>query len=155
VPSAFVRMEALPLTPNGKVDRRNLPPPEGERQSTAAYVAPQKELEKTIAGIWQELLQVERVGVDDSFFDLGGHSLLLVQAHGRLSEVVDKELSVTDMFRFPTIHTLSQYLGQDLEEGNQSTGQDSLDRARVRREAMLRRRQRRQNLHKEISDEAL
>jgi amino acid adenylation domain-containing protein len=144
VPAAFVQLEALPLTPNGKIDRRSLPAPEWEGQSEAVYVAPEKGLERTIAGIWCELLQVDRVGIDDSFFDLGGHSLLILQAHHRLSEVTDSELSITDMFRFPTIRALTQYLSQDGGDGDQITSQDSVDRAKARRGAMLRR-QRRQS----------
>jgi len=98
VPEVFMFLDAMPLTPNGKMDRCALPAPQGKRRSERAYVSPQNELEKIIAGIWQELLQVEKVGIHDNFFDLGGHSLLIVQAHSRLREVVDRELSITDMF---------------------------------------------------------
>ena len=146
VPAAFVQLEALPLTPNGKVDRRSLPAPERGRQAEDAYVAPQDELQDTIADIWCELLQIDKVGIDDSFFDLGGHSLLIMQAHHRLSELTDSELSITDMFRFPTIRALTQYLSQDESDGDQITSQDSVDRAKVRRGAMLRRQQRRQRV---------
>ena len=78
VPGAFVRLEAMPLTPNGKVDRKALPAPDAEALVTQAYEAPQGPVEEVLAGIWQELLGVERVGRHDSFFDLGGHSLLIV-----------------------------------------------------------------------------
>ena len=151
VPAAFVLLEALPLTPNGKVDRKALPAPEWERQSERAYVPPQKELEKTIADIWQQLLQLEKIGIDDSFFELGGHSLLIVQAHRRLSDVTDRELSITDMFRYPTIRTLSEYLSQDSEDDSQITTQESVDRAKTRREAMARRRQQRQRKRRETT----
>jgi amino acid adenylation domain-containing protein len=143
VPAAFIQLEAMPLTPNGKVDRRSLPAPERGRQAEEAYVAPQDELQDTIAAIWRELLQVDKVGIDDSFFDLGGHSLLILQAHHRLSEVTDSELSITDMFRFPTIRALTQYLSQEGDDGDQTTSQDSTDRAKARRGAMLRRQRRR------------
>ncbi len=141
VPAAFVQMEALPLTPNGKVDRKNLPAPKWHDQSEEAYSAPKDELEKAIAGIWQELLRVERVGVDDSFFDLGGHSLLIIQAHRRLHEVIDRELAIIDLFRYPTIRSLVQHLRQDAGESDQATSQTGVDRAKARREAMMRRRQ--------------
>ncbi len=141
VPAAFVRLEALPLTPNGKVSRQSLPAPRWEGQPEEAYSAPKDGLERAIAGIWQELLQVERVGVDDSFFDLGGHSLLIIQAHRRLSEVTDRELNITDMFRFPTIRALARYLSQDRGGGDQTTSQQGVDRGMARREAMMRRRQ--------------
>ena len=140
VPAAFVPLETLPLTSNGKVDRRALPAPESERQSEEAYVAPQNELEKIIAGIWQELLNVEKIGVHDNFFDLGGHSLLIVQVHSRLHEVVDKELSITDMFRYPTIEKLTKYL---IQEQNEELSLEKIhDRARKQKKALNRQRQR-------------
>jgi acyl-CoA synthetase (AMP-forming)/AMP-acid ligase II len=116
LPAGYVELEALPLTPNGKVDRRALPAPEYKRQTDVDYIAPQNELHKTIASIWKELLRVEKVGIRDNFFELGGHSLLLVQAYHRLSDIVNRELSVTDMFRFPTIEKLSTYLLQEKSE---------------------------------------
>jgi amino acid adenylation domain-containing protein len=116
LPAGYVELEALPLTPNGKVDRRALPAPEYKRQTDVDYIAPQNELHKTIASIWKELLRVEKVGIRDNFFDLGGNSLLLVQAYHRLSDIVNRELSVTDMFRFPTIEKLSTYLLQEKSE---------------------------------------
>lgn len=144
VPSAFVLLEALPLSPNGKVDRRQLPAPEIERQSVKAYIAPQRTLEKTIAGIWREILQVEKVGLDDSFFDLGGHSLLILRAHSRLIEAVGKQLSITDMFKYPTIRELTRFLGQDSPRGDQVAPQKSAHAANPRRDALQHQRERRQ-----------
>lgn len=132
VPAVFVLLDAIPLTPNGKVDRRALPTPEGERQTEETYIAPRNELEKIIASIWQELLQVEKVGINDNFFDLGGHSLLIVQAHRRLHEFIDKELSITDMFRYPSIEKLSRFLTQEQSEG--PSFKKIYDRARKHRE---------------------
>lgn len=113
IPHHFVQLDALPLTPNGKVDRRALPPPPEERQAEEAYVAPRNEVEKMIAHIWQELLHVRTVGVHDSFFDLGGHSLLLVKMLGRLQESSAGELSIVDFFRYPTVETLAKFLTQE------------------------------------------
>lgn len=141
VPAAFVQLEALPLTPNGKVDRKNLPAPQWDGQSERAYSAPRDELEKAIARIWQEILHVEKVGVDDSFFDLGGHSLLIIQSYRRLSEITSRHLTITDMFRFPTVRSLARYLSQDSAGGEQGASQDGVDRGKGRREAMMRRRQ--------------
>ena len=87
VPSAFVMLESLPLTPNGKLDRRALPAPELGAYVSRQYEAPQGEVEEILAGIWQELLRVERVGRQDNFFELGGHSLLIVQMMERLRRV--------------------------------------------------------------------
>ncbi|MGC2781004.1 MAG: AMP-binding protein, partial [Bradyrhizobium sp.] len=84
VPSAIVRVDALPLTPNGKVDRRALPAPDDQAFSHRAYVPPQGGMEQTLAGLWSELLGIDRVGRNDHFFELGGHSLLVVRLLDRL-----------------------------------------------------------------------
>jgi acyl carrier protein len=111
IPSAFVMLDALPLTPNGKVDRRALPAPEGLRpELAAAYAAPQSEVERSIAKVWQAVLRLEKVGVNDNFFDLGGHSLLMVQVHSKLRALFNQEISVVELFEYPTIHSLAQHL---------------------------------------------
>ncbi|MBD2298129.1 non-ribosomal peptide synthetase [Nostoc sp. FACHB-190] len=113
IPVAFVLLEALPLTANGKVDRRALPAPDTNRPELAdAYQPPQTEVEQTIAQIWQTVLQLENVGIHDNFFELGGHSLLLVQVHSKLCETFSKKLAVLDLFRYPTINSLANYLTQ-------------------------------------------
>lgn len=156
IPSHFVALDAFPLTPNQKIDRKALTAPDqAQIESGVAYVPPKNELEQTIANIWQELLLVPKVGMNDNFFDLGGHSLLIVQAHRRLREVTDRELSITDMFRFPTIRTLTQYLSQDSGDGGQTTVQKSADRGKARREAMMQRLQRRQRARRISTDERL
>ncbi|MEH2382482.1 MAG: amino acid adenylation domain-containing protein [Nostoc sp.] len=111
VPAAFVMVEALPLTPNGKVDRKALPAPDTARpELEAVYQPPQTEVEQTIAKIWQEVLHVEDVGIHDNFFELGGHSLLLLQTHNKLHKIFEGDLSVLDLFRYPTISSLANYL---------------------------------------------
>ncbi|MFN6461422.1 MAG: amino acid adenylation domain-containing protein [Nostoc sp. DedVER02] len=113
MPAAFVVLETFPLTPNGKVDRKALPEPDTVRpELEAAYQPPQTEVEKTIAEIWQKVLQLEDVGIHDNFFELGGHSLLLVQVHNQLREIFQRDLSVLDLFRYPTINSLANYLNQ-------------------------------------------
>ncbi|MBN3923763.1 non-ribosomal peptide synthetase, partial [Nostoc sp. NMS4] len=109
VPTAFVILESLPLTPNGKVDRRALPDP-NLHQELSDYVMPNTEVERIIADIWQKALEVEKVGIYNNFFELGGHSLLLVRINQQLQEKFGLELSIVDMFNYPNIHTLSQYL---------------------------------------------
>lgn len=106
VPSAFVTMKALPLTGNGKVDRRALPAPEQTR-SERVYVAPRSGAEQVIAGIWQEVLRVEKVGTDDNFFDLGGHSLLVTQVVSRLRKAFGRELPIRWIFEAPTVAELA------------------------------------------------
>src|SRR5579864_3196678 len=103
VPSAFVPLPRLPLTPNGKLDRRALPPPAADAELAGRYQAPATDLELEIAAVWQEVLGVERVGVHDNFFDLGGHSLLLVRLHSRLQEALGADLSLIELFSHPNV----------------------------------------------------
>ncbi|MFN6486361.1 MULTISPECIES: non-ribosomal peptide synthetase [unclassified Nostoc] len=110
IPSSFVLLDKLPLTPNGKVDRRALPIPEVNLLNKADYVIPNTEFEKIIASIWEKELGVENVGIYSSFFELGGHSLLLVKINQQLQKEFGVELSIVEMFNYPTIHSLSQYL---------------------------------------------
>lgn len=117
LPSAFVVLETLPLTVNGKVDRQALPPPSSLRPVlTTAYVAPQAELEQAIAQIWQTVLQLDRVGIQDNFFDLGGHSLRVMQVQSQLQERLGREIAVVDLFQHPTIQALAAYFSQDSRE---------------------------------------
>ncbi len=116
VPSDFLAVPALPLTPGGKVDRRALPEPAGTRPEAPGYVEPGTALERTIAGIFGDLLRVDRVGLNDNFFELGGHSLLVVRAHQRLREALGREIPVVDLFRFPTVARLARHLGSEPEE---------------------------------------
>jgi amino acid adenylation domain-containing protein len=109
-PAAYVFLDALPLTPNGKVNRAALPAPDGERQLQQRFVTPRTDLEQQLAAIWREVLRIEQVGVRDNFFDLGGHSLLLVQVHGRIVETIGRELPVVELFQFPTIESLARRL---------------------------------------------
>ncbi len=111
VPTAFMILEALPLTSNGKVDRQALPMPDALRpELEVAYVIPQTEVEKTIASVWQKALNLEKIGIHDNFFEIGGHSLLLVTVHSQLQEILKAKLSTLDLFRYPTINSLAEYL---------------------------------------------
>jgi amino acid adenylation domain-containing protein len=139
IPSAFVILKALPLTPNGKVDFHALPEPDTySRELAATYQPPQTELEQTIATIWQELLNVEKVGINDNFFELGGHSLLLVQIHSKLQKTINQALSITDLFAYPTISSLAKYLTQQHNE--KSSLGTSQNRAESRLSARAQRR---------------
>jgi len=117
VPNAFVMLEKFPLTPSGKTDRRSLPSPTGLRpELESAYVAPQTEIEQTITAIWQEVLQLEKIGVNDNFFDVGGHSFRMAQVHSRLREKLQRDISMLEMFKYPTISSLAQYISQGKDE---------------------------------------
>ena len=143
VPAHYVTLDRFPLTPNKKTDRKALPAPDQVKlKAKAVYIAPENASEQKIVTIWQELLGVEQVGVNDNFFDLGGHSLLAVQLHRMVKEAVQAELSITDIFRFPTIRSLTQYLGNQEAEA-EAAKQKVSDRAAARREAMANRRNRR------------
>ena len=108
VPAAIVLLDNLPLSPNGKVDRRALPAPDRLRPELAhAFVAPRTPVEEVVAGIWANMLNVERVGVDDNFFDLGGHSLLATQLISRVRDSFQLELPLRTLFEAPRVAELA------------------------------------------------
>ncbi len=126
VPAAFVMLPRLPLTASGKLDRRALPAPEAPEAALAGqFVAPRNELERTVAAIWQEVLGVERVGTRDNFFDLGGHSLLLVSLRDRLRQRLGRDFTLVDLFRHPTVaafvDALAQPVAAELPRGDIAT----------------------------------
>ena len=111
VPSVYVILDALPLLPNGKVDRRALPASEGLRLDLEAeYVAPRTLVEEMLAKIWAEVLGLEKVGIDDNFFDLGGHSLKATRVLSRVQEAFQVELLLHSFFEEPTIAKFSQVI---------------------------------------------
>jgi acyl carrier protein len=140
VPAAFVFLDSFPLTPNRKVDRKALPAPDAaERRDDDGYEPPVDELEEAIAGIWREVLHVSKVGTRDNFFDLGGHSISAVQVHGKLKKHFGRDLALTDLFRYPTVRALAEFLrggaGRDGAAGTaagQSRGQARKDSLRRR-----------------------
>ncbi|HEX5085917.1 MAG TPA: amino acid adenylation domain-containing protein [Blastocatellia bacterium] len=127
VPSKFTVLDTFPLNPNGKVNRRALLEQGGRSlEAGVEYVAPGTDLEKKIANVWQEALKVEKVGLNDNFFALGGHSLLLAQMLRKLQIVLQRKLSVVDLFRYPTVVALAEYLTR------QGRDEPSLERASER-----------------------
>jgi acyl-coenzyme A synthetase/AMP-(fatty) acid ligase len=116
VPAHFVFLERMPRNSNGKIDRRALPAPEARPLSEG--VPPKSELEFRLAEMWRETLAIPQVGVEDNFFDLGGHSLLIVRLHRRMSELTGKPVPLTDLFRFPTIRSLARHLASETVQGS-------------------------------------
>jgi acyl carrier protein len=106
VPSAFVALKSLPLNANGKVDRSALPAPE-KSAAERAYLPPRTASEQTVADTWKEVIRLERVGAEDNFFDLGGHSLLLTQVVSRLRKVFKRDLPIRWFFEVPTVSGLA------------------------------------------------
>ncbi|MET0396105.1 MAG: amino acid adenylation domain-containing protein [Longimicrobiaceae bacterium] len=135
VPPGIVLLDAIPLGPSGKLDRRALPAPSLEAE--AGFVAPREGLQEAIAAVWSAVLGVDRVGAADNFFEIGGHSLLLVKLHARLREALGREVAIVDLFRFPTVASLAAHL----EPAGEAEAPDprGRDRAAMRR-AMSRRR---------------
>jgi amino acid adenylation domain-containing protein len=117
VPGAIVEIKELPLTASGKIDRKRLPKAESIKTSVAEpEKTPRTEIERFIAEIWQEHLKVANIGVDDNFFDLGGHSMMILPIHERLAVRFGEQITVIDLFSYPSIATLAKYLEQPQDD---------------------------------------
>jgi len=140
VPSQLVLLDALPLTPNGKVDRLAMPVPEARASSDAAG-PPRTELERQIAALIAEVLQLGKVGRNESFFELGGNSVQLIQFYGKLLPLIGRDIPVVEVFNHPTVALLAEYLGR-VEGGAAAPEHSADDRSGRRREGRDRLRQR-------------
>lgn len=116
VPSVFVPMAVLPLTANGKIDRKALPPPTVATVGEEGGPGPATDMEQRIASIWSEILGVSEVPVDKTFFDLGGHSLLVARVRGRLEQQLMRSIAMADLFEYPTVRTLAAHLERHGQE---------------------------------------
>ncbi|GAA6624250.1 amino acid adenylation domain-containing protein [Scytonema sp. NUACC26] len=111
--ASFTFLQAFPLSPNGKVDRRALPIPDaGRPELSQTFVAPRSVTEELLAEIWSEILGVEKIGIHDNFFDLGGHSLRVIQVVSRIRQTFDMEISVHHLFKNPTISKLIEVMAE-------------------------------------------
>jgi arthrofactin-type cyclic lipopeptide synthetase C len=108
IPAAFVMLQRFPLTANGKLDRRGLPAPAIGAFSQQEYEAPRGAIEETLAGIWREVLHVERVGRRDNFFELGGHSLLGMKLIAKVAQILGTRPPIVTIFQYPTVQQMAQ-----------------------------------------------
>ncbi len=140
VPAAFVMLAEFPLMPNGKVNRGALPdPPDFMAQGDAIYIAPENEMEQAIAAVWRQVFKLERVSLHSNFFDLGGNSLLMAQAHSKLRATLNLDIKMVELFKHPTIHSLSKFLGA--MDGARPLAEPGRAEAEARQKLMKRRRQ--------------
>ena len=114
IPEYVVEMEKLPLTRNGKVDRKALPAPEKQEEGKSHYEAPANEIEKKLSEMWTEVLGIERIGVKDNFFALGGHSLKMMSLSGRIQKEYGMKITINQLFQYPTIKELGTFLEEAL-----------------------------------------
>ncbi|SHM21866.1 type I polyketide synthase [Mucilaginibacter sp. OK098] len=111
-PSAYVWLSELPKTTSGKVDRKNLPKPDLKRpELSVLYKAPSTPIEKNITGIWMELLLLDKIGVDDNFFQLGGNSLLALKTVAMLKHQFNYEVPITKLYQYPTVSGIVDFIG--------------------------------------------
>ncbi|MBT2291733.1 amino acid adenylation domain-containing protein [Paenibacillus albidus] len=135
-PAAYIQLDLIPYNANGKLEVSALPQPgESLASGGSAYEQPQTAMETKIAQVWQEILQLPHFGVEDNFFDLGGHSLLLAKVHDRLSREFPVPLTLVDLFRYPTVRSLAGYLSEGVRD---TPGTDIYETAAKQKNAFLR-----------------
>jgi amino acid adenylation domain-containing protein len=119
VPSSFVFIEQFPLTPNGKIDRKALPSPlEAAPQQAKTYLEPQTDMEKKLAQIWSEVLKIQRIGTDENFFEIGGHSMIAVTLMVKIEKELGKRLPLAILFDHSNIHDMAQLLEKEVKPIN-------------------------------------
>ncbi len=116
LPSCFMKIDKIPLTATGKINRKALPAPSGMIKTGRAYEPPQSALEKTLVSIWQEVLELDQIGVKDNFFEIGGHSVKAITLAARMEKALGKAMGLADIFKYPTIRELASRLDQNSEK---------------------------------------
>jgi len=141
IPKEFVLLENIPLTPSGKIDRKSLESVGKRLETGVEYAAPRTDLEKKLVHIWQEVLELDQVGIHDNFFDLGGNSISAIRLYNKINQELEKNISVVALFEHVTIETFLQYLtfqnedSQDMQENDRSEIIDKLKSKRADRKA--------------------
>ncbi|WP_256046119.1 phosphopantetheine-binding protein [Xanthomonas translucens] len=134
VPATYMQLDSLPLSSNGKLDRRALPVPEADALATQLYVPPEGELETLLAALWCELLGLERVGRQDNFFALGGHSLLTVRLSAAIRRDLQCDVPIQSLFAQPTLQQMAYLvLSTRLEQLQAADAADFLSKAKLER----------------------
>jgi acyl carrier protein len=147
-----VLLEALPLNLNGKVDRNALPSPENLHSTTEeTFVAPQTEVEKRIAAILRDVLQVDRISLHHNFFDLGGNSIHMVQIYNKIREAFGKDFPLVKIFEHSNTNSLAAYLSS--EETGEASITRSSKRGEKRKEAAKQKKPRRRNTERETQND--
>jgi hypothetical protein len=142
-PSAYVLLQEFPRTSGGKVDKKALPAPDAGRPELAeSFVPPETSVEAVLAGIWSEVLGVDKVGVHDNFFELGGNSFLLVRVQSLLATALAKPVPIAAFFLYPTVRGLADSLNQ--ATGEPAAMQAATARAEARRGSLRRNPRRRE-----------
>ena len=140
-PSMFKVLNSLPLNANGKIDRKALSKVAISQKARTNYVSPVTEFEQTLADILKQVVQIEKIGIYENFFDLGANSIHIVQIHGKIKEILKKDIPITEIFRYPTINSLDEYLCKTC--GDEKVSYRSLGRAQSRKKHMKTRQKRR------------
>lgn len=139
VPSAFMRMDDFPLTQNKKIDRRSFPDPFLKQMlNRKDIVKPKNDIERTIADAWSKVLDLKQISIHDNFFEIGGHSLMMVKLHANLEQVLDTKFSVVELFQYPTIATQAKFLINSKKE-NLATQNAQMRAVRQRNQIMAQR----------------
>jgi acyl transferase domain-containing protein len=113
IPPYIMELEEIPWTELGKVDRKRLPLPGARSGSQQPYAEPGTGIQKKLAGLWKEILELDRIGLDDNFFDLGGTSLDIIKLNTRIKETFDKQIPVASLFQYTTVRSLAGFLGDE------------------------------------------
>lgn len=145
IPGLFIFLDTLPLNPNGKIDRNALPAPEQFDKSD--YEAPVNAIEMTVAEIWADILGVPQVGLHNNFFDLGGHSLLLIKVKQKLEAHLSVHIAIVDLFKYTTVASLAKFLSQGDDSAGHASLQRHRDRAQRQRGAFIQRKQKIERVH--------
>lgn len=144
IPMYFVPLEHIPLTSHGKLDIKALPDPLANSRAKQEFVAPSNEIEETIAGMWKEILKMDRVSINDNFFEIGGNSLSIVKLRNRLKEELRMDIPDVKLLEYPTIHSFHNYLSRDVLSQTNGNGEEEIefydvervDRLRLRNEIL-------------------